>query len=101
MTEIIIPNKKPLLAKSHINYDHADHIEISVELPGFDKKDINVKTSDNEVSVTATSEWVDDRAVKFELSPWLNSESITAELRNGILLLKVDRINKIRDIPIS
>jgi HSP20 family protein len=65
-------------------------VRIIAELPGVDKKDINVKTTETKVIIDATS---GDRnySCERELSVKIKPKTANAKYRNGILELTVDR----------
>jgi len=65
-------------------------VRVIAEMPGVDKKDINVKTTENKIVISAIS---GDRNYSCErdLSVKINPKTANAKYRNGILELTVER----------
>ena len=65
-------------------------VRVIAELPGVEKKDINVKTTETKISINATS---NDRNYSCErdLSVKIKPKTANAKYRNGILELTVER----------
>ena len=63
-----------------------------VELPGFDKKDVDISILEGELKVSACNkEEKRERFKKIILPKDINSDSISAELKNGILKISIDK----------
>jgi HSP20 family protein len=63
-----------------------------VELPGFDKKDVDISILEGELKVSACNKKEKrERFKKIILPKDINSDSISAELKNGILKISIDK----------
>lgn len=87
-------------------YDKDNKVVIEAELPGFDKKDINVDVKGRELTLSAEhkkEEEIKEEEVvrreryygkfkrRFNLAFDINTETISASYKNGVLILEVPK----------
>ncbi len=91
--------------------DTKDNVVLTFELPGMEKKDIKVLVKDGNLIVsgerTFRSEQKDENCIRneirqgsfsrsFTLPDTVNSESISADYRNGMLEIKLAKIEEVK-----
>lgn len=98
-------------------YETADELVILIELPGFFQKDISIAFDNGQVSISgeriAPSEegknyhrnerWYGRFERSFQLTPTFDAERISAQLKDGILVVKLPKKpeSKPRQIPVK
>jgi len=96
-------------------YENEDEYVVSAEIPGVDKKDINISIKDNSLKITGEIKKETDRkdnphleerpSGKFERNILLNekidSGNINAELKNGILLIRIPKSPEAKAVSID
>jgi len=88
-----------------------DDISLTFELPGMDKKDIKVQIVDNVLSVSGKREFTrkskDDHYYRYEINSGefsrsftlpdtVNSEKISADYKNGLLEVKLAKLEEVK-----
>ncbi len=70
--------------------DNKHNITLTIDMPGVQKKDIDLNVSTFKVSVTAETE---GRDYSFEkrFETMLNPDEVTANLNNGVLDIKIQK----------
>ena len=82
--------------------DRGDHFVLTAELPGFEKKDVEVRVSDNALELKAErkSEKADDKESRTSYSSFRRyltlpdrvlSERVDGTMKNGVLQLKLPK----------
>lgn len=92
----------PKSGKSHIPgereplvdvIDGKEEVTVIAELPGVDKKDIDLKADDSSLTIS-----VKDRSCRYykelDLPSYVDPDSITAQYKNGILEVKLKRVRR-------
>ena len=87
-----------------------DNLQISAELPGVQRADVNVEIVDDVLSLKATrkiagaeAEQTISFAREFDLPYPVQADKVTAELKDGVLRLKLPKVEAVkpRKIDIS
>ena len=99
---------------SNIDYNYSydeDNYYIELALPGLDKKDINMNVVDNYLHLDYKSKekdnsnfWNQSFNKKIKLPTNINLDTISAQLKNGILSIVIERIkieSKMKKITIK
>jgi HSP20 family protein len=88
-----------------------DHVVLTFELPGMEKKDIKVQVKDDVLTVSGTrelkSEHKDGNTVRseiwsgsfnrsFTLPETINPEKINADYKNGLLEIRMDKLEEVK-----
>ena len=89
--------------------DEEKAFDISLAVPGIDKKDINIEIIDNKIYITSEKQYEKEEQDKFyyrkefgyasfqrifELPPEADAQKISADLKDGILNIKVAKDKK-------
>lgn len=90
--------------------EHKDHYEVSAELPGIDKKDVEVTLDNGILSISAESRYEDKeekegRLIRqerrygkfvrsFNLGTDVKEKDIKAEFKDGLLKLRVPKVEE-------
>jgi HSP20 family protein len=87
--------------------DTKDHVSLTFEIPGMNKEDIKVTVKDNLLTVSGQREWKteekDEQFVRseirtgsftrsFTLPENVNEEKISADYRNGLLDIRLEKV---------
>lgn len=104
-------NNKKTTKKVNI-VDNGDSYTISVQLPGYSKEDVNVELHDDVLTISSKVEKEDKKEDKnyivreyykssfensFRLPEDVNKEGVEAEMKDGILSLKLNKVKEIED----
>ena len=88
-----------------------DHLIVTFELPGLEKKDIKVSVKDNTLVVSGTRElksenkegntvrseiWSGSFSRSFTLPETINPEKINADYKNGLLEIRMDKREEVK-----
>lgn len=91
--------------------DTKDNLIVTFELPGMEKKDIKVSVKDNVLTVSGKRElkseshdgntvrseiWSGSFARSFTLPETINSEKIAADYKNGLLEIRMDKLEEVK-----
>ena len=91
--------------------DTKDHVTLSFEIPGMEKKDIKVVVKDGNLIVSGqrefTTEEKDETFVRseirtgkfcrsFSLPETISADNISADYKNGILLVKLAKLEEVK-----
>ena len=89
---------------SNVDYNYSydeDNYYIELALPGLDKKDININIVDNYLCLNHQSKekdnssfWMHSFNKRIKLPSNINLETISAQLKKGILSIVIERIKK-------
>ena len=95
-------------------HEHDDHYEVDIDLPGFQKDQIQLSLENGYLTVTATKEVEKDKTKKgktirqerydgtlqrsFYVGEALTEEDITAKLEHGVLSLNIPKKNE-KELP--
>jgi HSP20 family molecular chaperone IbpA len=71
--------------------------ELSLELPGYSNKDIDVSVEDNVLIVRARNEKFGETTKTLELWQGIHMEGISGKMENGILVVKLPKEEKKRN----
>lgn len=87
--------------------DLGDNYEINAELPGISKENINIEVTSNGIEISAKEEDVKEEEEKdwikrermtqsyyrcFNLPEEIKTDSVDAEMKNGILIIKLPKV---------
>jgi len=72
---------------------NTDHIEIECELPGFSKSEINIEAINDQLIIEAKND-KREKSRSYILDKSLNRDSISAVLKNGILNIKIYKLEE-------
>ena len=72
---------------------NADHVEIECELPGFSKGEINIEAINDQLIIEAKNS-KREKSRSYILDKSLNRDSISAVLKNGILNIKIYKLEE-------
>ncbi|MBI1388884.1 MAG: Hsp20 family protein [bacterium] len=87
-------------------HEHSDRIVLVADVPGATKEGIRVKVEDNVLTLEASTETNEPVAPvyreyqmvnffrQFEFSEQIDSEKISAELKNGVLTVNLPKVEK-------
>lgn len=95
-----------------------DHVVLTFEIPGMEKKDIKVSVKDDVLTVSGKRElknesndgntvrseiWSGSFSRSFTLPETINSEKIAADYKNGLLEIRMDKLEEVKpkEIEIS
>lgn len=88
--------------------DEEDQVQIQVEIPGYEKDEVNVELVDNLLKISAQKEKEDTGGryrgqfyQSFRLSKDFKSEEINASLENGLLTVRLPRSEKTKPRKIA
>jgi len=103
------PNSfEPLLSYKYTYKDMEDDkgVELLLSLPGFNKKDIKIKIENRKIEVLYDGEedtWKKKFTKTFRLNEFADPDKVKAEMKNGLLSIKVFRSDehKIKSISIE
>ncbi|MAZ55721.1 MAG: hypothetical protein CMP54_01805 [Flavobacteriales bacterium] len=95
-------NDNSYISNGDYNYSYDDdNYYIELALPGLDKKDININIVENYLCLSHESKekensslWVKSFNKRIKLPSNINLENISAQLKNGILSIIIERIKK-------
>ena len=73
--------------------DKNGEITVTIDMPGVDKKDIELKVTESSVSVTSLNDDRDYRISK-SFDAKLDPETVSAKLNNGVLDIKIQKAEK-------
>jgi len=81
-------------------------VELLLSLPGFNKKDIKIKIENRKIEVLYDGEedtWKKKFTKTFRLNEFADPDKVKAEMKNGLLSIKVFRSDehKIKSISIE
>ena len=89
---------------SNVDYNYSydeDNYYIELALPGLDKKDININVVENYLCLSHESKekdnssfWMKSFNKRIKLPSNINLETISAQLKKGILSIVIERIKK-------
>lgn len=95
-----------------VNIDETkDHLILTFELPGMEKKDIKVQVKDDVLTVSGKRElksesndgntvrseiWSGSFARSFTLPETINREKINADYKNGLLEIRMDKLEEVK-----
>ena len=74
--------------------------EYELELPGYKKKDVAISAVDGVITIAATKD-KRDRKFSVEVSEDADLSTITGELEDGLLILKVEKLEKAKPITVK
>ncbi|NIY77253.1 Hsp20/alpha crystallin family protein [Thalassospira sp. HF15] len=103
----------PLLSPKIDIYDGEDHFELSAELPGVDKDDVNVEVLDGLLTITGEKKFsreskdgahVVERSYgsfkrSFRLNDAIDADNISASFKNGVLVLTLPKVAEQKPEP--
>lgn len=72
---------------------NTDHIEIECELPGFSKSEINIEAINDQLIIEAKN-GKRQKSKSYILDKSLNRDNISAVLKNGILNIKIYKLEE-------
>lgn len=87
----------PILGQSDDVGDWEDRngeINVTIEMPGVDKKEIVLTVDEHTVSIEASND-VRDYSLSKTFEATLNPEEVTAHLNNGILDIKIKKADNV------
>ena len=88
-----------------------DHLILTFELPGMEKKDLKVQVKDNVLTVSGKRElkdeskdgntvrseiWSGSFSRSFTLPETINPEKIGADYKNGLLEIRMDKLEEVK-----
>ena len=74
--------------------DRNGEISVTIEMPGVDKKDIDLTVDEHTVSIVANND-IRDYSISKTFDATLNPEEVTATLNNGILDIKIKKADSV------
>lgn len=74
--------------------DRNGEISVTIDMPGVDKKEIDLTVDEHTVSIEATND-VREYSMSKTFESTLNPEEVTATLNNGILDIKIKKVDNI------
>jgi HSP20 family protein len=84
--------------------DRGDHFSLTAELPGFDKKEVEVKVGPNGVELRAEKTEKSGQSTSsrsyyqyVSLPDHVRSEKIDGTMKNGVLELKIPKMAQLKD----
>tara|TARA_B000000475_G_scaffold218262_1_gene180950 strand:+ start:54 stop:452 length:399 start_codon:yes stop_codon:yes gene_type:complete len=97
-----IYNDNSYISNADYNYSYdEDNYYIELALPGLDKKDININVVENYLCLSHESNekdnssfWMKSFNKRIKLPSNINLETISAQLKKGILSIVIERIKK-------
>ena len=95
-------NDNSYISNGDYNYSYDDdNYYIELALPGLDKKDININVVENYLCLSHESKekdnssfWMKSFNKRIKLPSNINLETISAQLKKGILSIVIERIKK-------
>jgi HSP20 family protein len=88
LDEIFFPTMRQ--ADSEVSQNE-DHVEIECELPGFSKNEINIEIINDKLIIEAQSK-KKSKSKSYILDKSLDRDKISAALKNGILNIKIYKV---------
>jgi HSP20 family protein len=75
--------------------------ELSIEIPGYSQKDLEVSVSDYILTIRAKNDLRGE--TKREISLWegIDFDKVTGKLENGLLTVKLPKIEKIKPVKVK
>jgi len=73
--------------------DKNGEITVTIDMPGVEKKDIDLVVTESSVSITSLNEDRDYR-IKKSFDAKLDPETVSAKLNNGVLDIKIQKAEK-------
>lgn len=105
-----VVNEKINIKENDTSYD------VSLALPGFSKKDVNIELNDGILTVSSKIEKTDENkdvnyihksfstssfSQSFTISDDVDVNNINAEMENGILNITLGKLNKIEEVKVK
>ena len=79
--------------KRHEINETDDTITLTVDVPGFDKSDIQIDYNDNQLLIQAKSDNESRKAIKQQYTiPNMDIKKSSADLKNGVLTLHLEKV---------
>ena len=92
LDEIFFPTMRQEVSKPSC-FEHEDHIEIECELPGFSKNEINIEAINDQLLIEAKNS-KREKSRSYTLDKSLDRDKISAVLKNGILNIKIYKLEE-------
>jgi HSP20 family protein len=95
MMERIFQNTNPVVQSRNYFVDEKDgELLLEIPVPGFTQKDISVEVEGNYLVIKGEdneSYWTDDFTKKFKLPVDVDSDSIKAKIKEGVLAISLQK----------
>ena len=95
MMERIFQNTNPIVQSRNYFIDEKDgNLFLEIPVPGFTLNDISVEVEGNHLVIKGEdneSYWTDDFTKKFNLPAYIDSNSIKAKIKEGVLSISLQK----------